>query len=185
MITASNFNSALPDSEPRQPNGTAPAAQWRQPTFWNTGVCHRLGLDVIRIELSPGQRLFSRGDAARYAYVVEKGYLGISRSASHLSRRLATCGSGSLVLLDCDGQREFDCTALVASSVLAIDMSQVKRRAQRVDWLATALRQTHARELSLVLQSAPEFPVRTAGHSPRPARLREICRRRNCVEARA
>ncbi len=95
-----------------------------------------------RIELQPGEQLFSEGDAPTTAFLIESGTLRVTAKRDGAPVVLGDLGAGALVgemaVLD-DAPRSATATALETCVLTAIDQAQFAERLSEADPVVRAL----------------------------------------------
>lgn len=108
---------------------------------------------AVRRNLGTGENLFALGDPARRYFLVETGCLVLHRRSRWGGRIHRFAGAGDLIIFDCGGDHVATCTALDDCRVLSIERQRLELFGRQDPGIARLLRETHARELAMLLES--------------------------------
>lgn len=112
-------------------------------------VVSRLGR---RRAISAGARVVEAGSEARFYHIVESGALAVLDPLGGPERPIGYLAAGDMFSLDCGTQVALTCVAIFPSVVIALERRRLEAAAREVPALADLIRDTHALELSRILE---------------------------------
>jgi CRP-like cAMP-binding protein len=105
-----------------------------------------------RRTFAAGARILEAGSEARFYHFVESGAVAALDPFCGSERPVAFVGAGEMFSLDCGAQVGMTCVAVFPSVVIALDRRRLDEAARAIPALAALIRDTHAAELSRILE---------------------------------
>jgi CRP-like cAMP-binding protein len=139
---------AFPASAASYPPANSPVPL---PSF-EPEVAHVISRLGRRRTIKAGARVVEAGNEARFYHIVESGALAVLDPLDGAERPVAFLAAGDMFSLDCGAEVALTCVALFPSVVIALDRRRLDAAAREVPALADLIRDTHAAELSRILE---------------------------------